>query len=261
MKATGTALCPVAAFKLYVQKLNPKSQVFFQRPKAKAPLSGRPWYDNMAVGVKTLETMMKKISEDASLSESYTNHCIRATCITILDQNNTEARHILSVTGHSSASSLRSYAKTSTTKRQEMSSLLASKSSNTEPADAPSTTSGKRPRPPASTSTSLLARQQSMAERFDMNTFIPNFNLQSGLNLLDSDDEEENGNGQVRPSENQLRLRREFFQLQQNHSEKSAFSEGTNVYKNCTINVNPVIINKVVNKRRRIEIESDSSQE
>ena len=52
MIATGTALWPVAVFKLYIQKLNPKCKVFFQRPKAKAPLIG-PWYDNMVIGVKS----------------------------------------------------------------------------------------------------------------------------------------------------------------------------------------------------------------
>ena len=96
MKATGRPNCPVSSFKLYLSKLNPKRNEFFQRPKEKAPLAGL-WFDNQVLGVKPLGNMMKKLSKLANLSQVYTNHCIRVTCITILDRCGMEARHIMSV--------------------------------------------------------------------------------------------------------------------------------------------------------------------
>ena len=84
MKATGKENCPVRAYKLYISKLNTKQTAFFQRPKQSAPTSG-PWYDNMVLGMKSLQKMMKSISKAAKLSRDYTNHSIRATAITILD--------------------------------------------------------------------------------------------------------------------------------------------------------------------------------
>ncbi|KAJ8048143.1 hypothetical protein HOLleu_00323 [Holothuria leucospilota] len=44
-----------------------------------------PWFMNAVVGEKKLQSMMKEISQLASLSCTYTNHCIRATTCTILD--------------------------------------------------------------------------------------------------------------------------------------------------------------------------------
>ena len=69
--------------------------------------------------------MMKKISEEAKLSVSYTNHSIRATTVTILDNNGVEARHIMSVSGHRSENSIRSYSKTSQEMKRKMSMTLS----------------------------------------------------------------------------------------------------------------------------------------
>ena len=52
------------------------------------------------VGVNTFGSMMKNISIDADLGELYTNHCIRATSVTILGQSGFETRHIMSLRGH-----------------------------------------------------------------------------------------------------------------------------------------------------------------
>ena len=106
---TGTPTCPVASFKLYISHLNPKIEEFFQRPKSAAPLVG-PWFDAQVLGVNYLSQMMKNISIDAELSEVYTNHCIRATSVTVLDDCGVEARHIMAVSGHRSEGSIRSYA-------------------------------------------------------------------------------------------------------------------------------------------------------
>ena len=70
---------------------------------------------------------MKTISAKAGLSTLYTNHCIRVICITSLDQRNIEARHIMSVSGHKSETSIKSYSRcVSESKKQEMLSVLRS---------------------------------------------------------------------------------------------------------------------------------------
>ena len=104
----GDPNCPVASFEKYVSKLNPSCNAFFQRPK-KNPQDSI-WYDNQCVGKNTLGNNMKVISQLANLSKVYTNHSIRATSITILDEAGFEARHIMSVSGHKNESSIRSYA-------------------------------------------------------------------------------------------------------------------------------------------------------
>lgn len=70
---------------------------------------------------------MKTISMKAELSTLYTNHCIRVTCITSFDQRGIEARHIMSVSGHKSETSIKSYSRcVSETKKQEMFNVLSS---------------------------------------------------------------------------------------------------------------------------------------
>ena len=78
------ALCPVKSFEKYISKLNPKVECLFQRPTKIAPDDG-PWYDAQAIAINTREKFMQNISEDAKLSQIYTNHSIRATSITMLD--------------------------------------------------------------------------------------------------------------------------------------------------------------------------------
>jgi hypothetical protein len=57
----------------------------------------------------------------------YTNHSIRATIISILDECGYEARHIMAVSDHRSENSIRSYAaKTSLSKKRKMSEALSS---------------------------------------------------------------------------------------------------------------------------------------
>lgn len=61
----------------------------------------------------------------AQLSTTYTNHCIRATCITVLDQKGIESRHIMSISGHKSENSIKCYSRNvSEDKKHEMCSVL-----------------------------------------------------------------------------------------------------------------------------------------
>ena len=101
-------LCPVKTLELYLSKLNPSCSAFFQRCNPRWGDSGR-WYDNMPVGKSTLGKMMSKISEEAHLSERYTNHCLRATTVTALSHAGIAPKDICSVTGHRSEVSLKHY--------------------------------------------------------------------------------------------------------------------------------------------------------
>ena len=69
---------------------------------------------------------MKKVSKEADLSKTYSNHSIRATTVTILDKSDFEARHIMSVSAHRSGSSIQSYSKTDEATKKQISETLTS---------------------------------------------------------------------------------------------------------------------------------------
>ena len=70
---------------------------------------------------------MKELSKSAGLSETFTNHCIRATATTILSEAGCESRNIMSVTGHRNESSIKSYvAEPSLRERAKMCDVLHS---------------------------------------------------------------------------------------------------------------------------------------
>jgi integrase len=52
------------------------------------------------LGKNTLGDKMKNLSKQLNLSKLYTNHSLRATTITLLDNKGFEARHIMSISGH-----------------------------------------------------------------------------------------------------------------------------------------------------------------
>ena len=120
MYETEGPFCPVAS----LRHLNPVNEFLFQRPKKTTPDSD-VWYDNMVIGERYLGDM-KKISKEADLSKIYSNHSIRATAVTILDKSGFEAPHIMSVSGHRSESSIRSYSKTDEATKKRISETLTS---------------------------------------------------------------------------------------------------------------------------------------
>ena len=107
----GSDICPVSTFELYLSKLNPEVDFLWQCPKLKISDVTKEWYDAAPVGCDPLNAHMKTLSQNAKLSKIYTNHCIRATVITKLDEKGFEARDIMATTGHKLESSIRSYAK------------------------------------------------------------------------------------------------------------------------------------------------------
>lgn len=74
---------------------------------------------------------MTQISESANLSAKYTNHCVRATCITVLNESGFEARQIVTVSGHRNEQSVQTYVRdTSTAQKRSMSASLSSFTTN-----------------------------------------------------------------------------------------------------------------------------------
>jgi hypothetical protein len=122
----GDEKCPVSSFIKYFSKLNPGNDNYWQRPKLIYNETDDVWYDNVAVGKNTLGGMMAKISQVCNLSKRYINHCIRSTCITALDDNGIETRHIMGLSGHKSESTVRAYSKRlSEKKTRQMSDMLS----------------------------------------------------------------------------------------------------------------------------------------
>ena len=64
------------------------------------------------MGHNMIGNIMPKLSEKAGLSLCYTNHSLRATSVNILDNvGNFTSRHIMTVTGHKSEASLKTYSR------------------------------------------------------------------------------------------------------------------------------------------------------
>lgn len=96
----GSMRCPVLSFKRYISKLHPDLDALWQRPVNSYLASDQTWYCKMVLGVNPLSSMMSTISKRADLSTIYTNHSIRTTSVTIMDEAGFEARHIMRVSGH-----------------------------------------------------------------------------------------------------------------------------------------------------------------
>ncbi|CAB4006304.1 Integrator complex subunit 9-like [Paramuricea clavata] len=79
----------------------------------------------MVVGERSLGDKMKKISKEANLSKTYTNHYVRATAVTILDKSGFEARHVTAISGYKNESNIQSYCKTDISTKRKMSTMLS----------------------------------------------------------------------------------------------------------------------------------------
>ncbi|KAK6171906.1 hypothetical protein SNE40_018328 [Patella caerulea] len=118
--ATGGLNCPVSSFELYISKLNPGNTCLFQSPKKHVQFEDAIWYNNKPLGTTTLKCMMKTISKSAGLTNTYTNHCVRATAINLLSHAGVEVREICKLTGHKNEQSLSSYNFDSSSKQKRI---------------------------------------------------------------------------------------------------------------------------------------------
>ena len=126
MFSTGMSNCPVKYFKKFLSVLNPNQTALFQKPKRNFLSSDKIWFENSPIGVNKLGDMMKEISLAASLSKVYTNHCVRSTTISALDEAGIPIHRIMQTSGHRSESSVKSYCdRQSLEKYKETSNILA----------------------------------------------------------------------------------------------------------------------------------------
>lgn len=118
------------ALKFYLSKLNPKCEALFQFPRrewSEMNADDQCWYENRPLGVNTLGSMMKEISIQAKLSKVYTNHCVRATAITLWSEAGMADRHICHISGHSNTTSLQHYnSRPSVSQLRQCSDILSS---------------------------------------------------------------------------------------------------------------------------------------
>ena len=101
--------CPVYSFKLYLSKLSPHLNAFFQRPNKNFQREGQGWYRASVVGINAIGKFLQEISKRAMLSTTYTNHCIRGTTATALKKLGFSIPEIASVTKHRNFQSLEHY--------------------------------------------------------------------------------------------------------------------------------------------------------
>ena len=94
------------ALKLYLSKCNPKCEACDWSEQSEGM---QCWFKNRPLGVNTLASMMKQINTDAKLSQVYTNHCVRATAITLWGEAGMPDRQICHISGHKDPNSLRHY--------------------------------------------------------------------------------------------------------------------------------------------------------
>ncbi|XP_052679231.1 uncharacterized protein LOC128160024 [Crassostrea angulata] len=121
------SMCPVNSFKKYLSKLHKKLDALWQRPLEAFSEESTTWFCRSPLGKNTLASLMSEISKKAKLSRIYTNHSIRATAITAMDEAGIEARHIMRASGHKNESSIRSYAcRLNEPKKRQMSDCLSS---------------------------------------------------------------------------------------------------------------------------------------
>ena len=126
----------------FIKHLYPKLDCLFQ-PTKELPGKFNPenetvWYCYSLVGQSALANMMKTIIKAAGITPHPSNHCVRATAVTVLSDSNVEARHIKAVTRHKSDSLIESYdARASFHQKENMSNILSGFVSGEEPSHQP----------------------------------------------------------------------------------------------------------------------------
>ena len=127
----------IAAIKLYLRKLHPLVDRLFQRAKVPAGSCVSPddpvWFMKSPLSHNLLGLMMKSLSSAAKLSNSYTNHCLRATTVVHLKAAGVEDRTICDISGHKNVASLAAYDRVSPQRALQLSTAI---DKHSPPADA-----------------------------------------------------------------------------------------------------------------------------
>lgn len=180
---TGSSLCPVDMFQLYVSKLNPGYKYFWQRPKRAANLhyTDPIWYDKIRVGHQPIEEFMSRLSKQAGLSKRYTNHSIRSTVMGILGER-FEGRHVIGLSGHKSESTIKQYVtRLPEKKKREMSEAL---STNVQPDNDDATPKFQFKKPKKTSATATVSKPPDNSETPDKQNPEPAKNPDQVLPVL-----------------------------------------------------------------------------
>ena len=109
-----------------LNKRHPDCAALWQRPKDVYDDENEVWFEKKPLGVNIFGEMMSKISKAADLSKTYTNHSIRAICITVLNDSGFKGRHIVTISGHRSEESIKKYCSdTSDKQKRDMSKSIS----------------------------------------------------------------------------------------------------------------------------------------
>ena len=183
-------LCPVITFKLYMSKLDPTSPFLWQKAKqGRLHYTDKTWFESRRVGKDLLNRYMKFLQKNVTLDGIYTNHSIRATVITRLDNDGFEARHIIQLSSHKNESTIKEYSvKCPENKRKAMfnslSNAMQPRFKKIKPKPSPSSTVAKPPEPTPQTPDN----QQNIPQLLDVKENLPSFELMP-LGALDTIDD------------------------------------------------------------------------
>ncbi len=94
----------VRLYKKYV-KLLPKGQTnsaLYKYSASKRQMSPCQWYSDKPVGINSIKKVVKRLTKAAGLTSRFSNHLLRATCVTHMFAAGVNEQVIKSFTGHQS---------------------------------------------------------------------------------------------------------------------------------------------------------------
>ena len=122
--------CHVLLLDKYFSKLPKEAKdkdIFYLKPKNVAPKDPiSPWFTAVPIGKHTLQDMMKKMSIQADLDQSFTNHSLRAYGVSKLFQANVPEKLIMERSGHRSIEGVRKYERTGVQQELQVCNVLSS---------------------------------------------------------------------------------------------------------------------------------------
>ena len=126
---TAGAICHVKILEKYLQKIPDEARSadnFYLTPVAVLPSDpAKPWFTKVPVGQNTLNKMLKEMSQEAGLSQTYTNHSLRVYSATTLSHREAPEKLIQQCTGHKSLNTLRQYERTTEIQLLDVSNVLS----------------------------------------------------------------------------------------------------------------------------------------
>lgn len=127
--STSSEKDPVAVYKFYAEK-RPKEMDVDEAPFYLAinncrKDSSKPWFKKSAVGVNTLNSLMKRMADKAGFGPNLKNHSGRKTMMQTLTDNNIPPTDIIQLSGHKNLQSVTNYSTVSQSQQMKMSRALS----------------------------------------------------------------------------------------------------------------------------------------